>query len=335
MKQVMAVVSSEYRFSVRFCDYINKSGHIVFNAVPFHDTGDLEEFVKKHGVAIILCDENMIPDIKEGREFCGVRIVPLCGNASDEKKGKAVFKYQSAEEIIREIMEILSDIRFSAGIKISGRPVSVYSVYSPVSDEYKTYSALTAACIMSKNKRTLYVNFEEMPGFTKMIDAESERGLSEALYYLKQGELTAERIASVIYSSGPLQYIPPVHTADDLSMIGGEDCVNLIRALFAGSSYDTVIADLPPNLSMASDVFDVSESIFVPCCKGGQDIRMRAFLENLKRSGKDAVLEKLRMIDIPDEAFPDRESFGHGFTSALLYGRPGDIISEAIEDENG
>ncbi|MCQ2400866.1 MAG: hypothetical protein MJ059_02960 [Lachnospiraceae bacterium] len=335
MKQVMAVISSERLFSKRFCDYVNKSGHIIYTAVPFDSIEGLEAFKKEHSVPILLCDEGMLSEEAEAGVLYDVRTVPLSDYETGESGRKSVFKYQSAEEIVREIMEVLGDVRFSAGIRISGRPVSVRAIYSPVSDEHKTFLALAAAICFSKNQRTLYVNFEETSGLMDMLESENCRGLSEAFYYLKQGELTPERIASLIHVSGPLQFIPPVHTADDLSMICGEDCVNLIRTLLSGSSYDMVVADLPPHLSLSSDILDISEFIYVPYSSERPEVRYAAFLENLRRSEKEAVIGKIKKISIPDECYPDKSSFGHGFATTLLYGGLGDYLAGVFNDEDG
>lgn len=334
MKQIMAVVSSEYRFSERFCDYVNKSGHILYTAVPFESVKKLETFRKDHNVPIILCDEEMLSGDMADTELYGVRTVPLCDSASGETGRKAVFKYQSAEAIVREIMGILGDVRFSAGIRISGRPVSVRSVYSPVSDEYKTYTALAVAACFARTRRTLYMNFEEFSGLMKMTACEDRRGLSEALFYMKQGELTPERIASLIYTLGPLQYIPPVRSADDLSVITGEDCVKLLKAIFAGSSYDVIIADLPSHLSLSAELLEVSEVIYMPVAEEKENVRIDAFTENLRLSEKDTVLEKIRRIRIREEDFPERAGCGQALMSSLMYGTAGDRVTEALRDED-
>lgn len=333
MKQIMAVISSEYRFSERFCDYVNKTGHIVYTAVPFESVESLEDFRKGHNVPILLCDEGMISkEFSEGTLY-GVRTVPLCDSAVRDTGRKAVFKYQSAEAIVREIMETLGDIKFSTGLRITGRPVSVQAVYSPVSDEYKTWSAMAVALALTRNRRTLYLNFEEMSGFMKMLELPDDRGMSEAFYYLKQGDLTPERTASLIHTSGPLQFIPPFRTADDLSMINGEDCVNLIRAVFAGSSYDAIVADLPPHLSLSMDVLDVSENVYIPYLDERNDVRMNAFFENLRLSEKDVLMSKMRKIILKEEELPKR-NYGQGFTASLLYSTFGDHVTGVVDDED-
>lgn len=327
MKNVLAVISREFRFAERFCEYINRTGCVVFTAVPFEDIPVFSEFRGEHDISVILCDEEILSEIHGENRLHGAYVVPLSGTQTGEG---SVFKYQSAESILRDVMEKLPDVRFTAGIRIPGRTASVLAVYSPVSDEVKTCAAITAAEILSRERKTLYMNFEELSGLTDMLGDTGDRGLSEAFYYLKQTELTPEKIAALIRTTGMLQYIPPVHASADLTMINGNDCVELIKAVFAGSSYEMIVADLPSCLSFSSEVLSVSEAVLVPQTGEGAGIRFGAFMKDLRLSEKESVLERIRNVTVPAGLVPGKNRYGRGFPEMLLFSPLADIVTEVL-----
>lgn len=334
MKRIIAVVSAERAFTERFCDYINNNGHIVFSAVPFFDMESLRGYRKEHEVPVLLCDSEFLRDEVLLSDFGGIRTIPLCEDRRTGEEEKAIYKYQSAEAIVREIMDCLGDDRFTGGMSFTGRPVSVVGIYSPGLYEMKTSFALAMAAELRKKRKVLFLNFDEFSGLSELAGAENPRGLSNMLYYLKQGTLTGQRILSMVYSLSGFDYVPPVRFADDYSAITGEECARLVQTVFSETLYDTVVADLPPSFMVSSDVLDLCEAVYLPSEELRESAgRIRAFENYLVLSGRTKLLGKIRKVRIPHTEIPEKKALtGSEYVDLLSLGRMGEICQKEVAE---
>ena len=334
MERIMAVVSCEKLFCERFCAFVNNNSHIVFTAVPFTELRSFEAYRKDHEIPVVLCDR----DFYDAADLpgSGTKTIPLCDNESEAGEKNAIYRYQSAEAITREIMENLGDLRFARGLSFTGRPVSVLGVYSPGECPQKTSFALCLAAELRKRHKVLYINFEEFSGISSITGERYDRGLSNMIYYLKQGTLSGQRIMSMIYSIAGFDYIPPIRFADDYSAVTGEECQRLIQTIFAETLYDIILADLPGSLRVSSDIMDLCERIYVPieerqeCCG-----RIKDFDDYLNQSGRDKLAAKIRKLKLPEkEAGEKRTFYGAEYIDSLLFGAMGDLcLREVCDDE--
>lgn len=333
MKRIMAVVSVEKLFAERFCNFINHNSHIVFTAVPFSDMEALHAYRKKVEVPVVLCDSAFLPDAAPEP---GVRTIPLCENEEERDKKRAVYKYQSAEAITREIMELLGDMHFSGGFVFEGRPAAVIGVYSPGASARKTSFALALSEELGKKHKVLYLDFEEFPGLLDITGENYERGLSNLLYYLRQGSLRGENILSVVYSLAGFEYVPPIRFAEDMSSVTGEECARLISTIFAETLYDVVVADLPVSLSQSSELMDLCKSVYLVYDPGIEGAgRVRDFENYLSLSGRDKLSGKIKRIALPrEDVMPIPGMTGTEYIRRLFYGPFGRIIREEAEKED-
>ena len=331
MKKIMAVVSAEKKFAERFCDYINEDGHIIYTAVPFSDMGECRNYRKDHPVPVILADENMIRDELLTEDLSGIRTIPLCDDERISESRKSIYKYQSAEAIVREILDCAKDLKIVQDICFTGRPVSVIGIYSPASCEGKTEFALAMAAELRKRKRVLYMNFEEFSGLSDLMGESYDRGLSNALYWMKQDNLSGQRIASMVYTAAGFDYIPPIQFADDYSAVTGDECARLITQILSETFYDCIVADLPVSLSVSSDILELCESIYMPVLPGKESSgRIREFDEYLVLSDRRKIASKVKKIRLPVWEKREEDLTGTEYIDRLMFGPLGSICGKEL-----
>ncbi|MBQ2250895.1 MAG: hypothetical protein II327_04580, partial [Lachnospiraceae bacterium] len=110
MKKIMAVYDEDPFYAERLSDYVNRKEKGIFKAQAFTSKERLEEFAKDHEIDVLLAGESVgkeeIRDVKtvqkiyltEEREADGIR------------EEASVYKYQSGDDIIREIMAVYCEI---------------------------------------------------------------------------------------------------------------------------------------------------------------------------------------------------------------------------------
>lgn len=344
MKKILAILTAERRYAERLCDYCNKKKSLLLTAVPFDNTEDCAAFAAKHNIEILLADSGMLKTESfscEGRNGSAVRaartIVLEDGisfeHAFAEPGGTAytaVNKYQPAETLIRELMSGCEgrDIYFDT--KTTTRPVRVIGVYSPVSRCGKSSFAITLGRMQAKHNKTLYISLEEFSCLGALSGDRYDLTLSDAVYHMKQGSLTSQRLYSMIHNIGGLEYLPPMRCADDGNAVTGEDYVKLINEIMKNSLYEVLIIDMDRYADEASELLEICDTVYMPVL---QDVmnRMKAesFIAYLMASERKHIADKLIRINAPQ---PDNTALqGIAYLDGLLYGSMGDMIRELGE----
>lgn len=342
MKKILAILTAEKRYAERLCDYCNKKKSLLLTAVPFDNTAECAAFAAKHNIEILLADGELLggDTLKfDGRTAVrAARTILLEDGISFEcafaESGTAAYmsvnKFQPAETLIREVLSGCEgrDIYFDT--KATTRPVRVIGVYSPVSRCGKSSFAITLGRMQAKKHKTLYISLEEFSCLGALSGDRYELTLSDAVYHMKQGSLTSQRLYSMIHNIGGLEYIPPMRCADDGNAVSGEDYVKLINEIMKNSLYEVLIIDMDRYADEASELLEICDTVYMPVL---QDVmnRMKAesFIAYLKASERKYIADKLIRINTPT---PDNSALqGIAYLDGLLYGSMGDMVRELGE----
>jgi len=343
MEKILAVVTQEEQFSKRLCDYVNRKNDLVLTAVPFQDMAACRRFSEKHPVEVLLADREIFDDPgSSGKNAYGLqshagRTIFLDDGsdssllAAAKEKGiqASIRKFQPADSLIRCIMENCQGIELRRTSAAVGRPVKIIGVYSPADRSMAQAFAIALSRMTGRNRQTLYLNLGEFSGLGKLTGQAFESGISDALYHMKQGSLTAERIHAMIYSYEGIDYIPPVRFADDRRAVSGEDYGSLISMILKSTAYETVVIEMQNFAGEASEVMDICDTVYIPLYRGKlSELQADEFCEYLELSHRDALIRKLLRVELPD--ISHAVSMG-SYIDSLVYGPIGDKIRELGE----
>ncbi len=341
MDRVMAVMTSDYRYAKRFCDYVNRSGRLAVPAIPFNNTKSCYDYSKKHRIELLITDsvfprleQSGIEQIDASRKLVFADETEAADHVSESSAagymsgGNHVLdKYQSAEGLLCDIQGYIDDPRIFQPQKRAGSSVTVLGVYSPVMRCGKTSFALTLCRELSRKNKVLYINLEEFPPVLKLLGrGEKKEGLSEAVYCMKQGRLDAKSIRQFITSSAGMDWIAPASDPDDNSFISGEDYTALLNAIFELTSYEYLIIDMNRYSGQADMLIDLCNVVYMP---GGSDrisrMKMDSFMEYVLNSKSEMWVSKLKHIELPAEITLTEAG---AYLDKLLYGEMGDFARE-------
>lgn len=342
MKKILAILTTERRYAERLCDYCNKKKSLLLTAVPFDNAEECAAFAEKHNIEILLADNGMLKGdtLKSDSRLAVKAAITIvledgvsfeCAFAEPGSVSyMGVNKYQPAETLIREVLSGCEgrDIYFDT--KSTTRPVRVIGVYSPVSRCGKSSFAITLGRLQAKRHKTLYISLEEFSCLGALSGDRYELTLSDAVYHMKQGSLTSQRLYSMIHNIGGLEYIPPMRCADDGNAVSGEDYVRLINEIMKNSLYEVLIVDMDRYADEASELLEICDTVYMPVL---QDVmnRMKAesFVTYLMASERKHIADKLVRINTPE---PDNTAQqGMAYLDGLLYGSMGDMVRELGE----
>ena len=241
-----------------------------------------------------------------------------------------ILKYQSTEEIVRQ-MYLLTDVRRRKEQILMGTPkAEIIGIFSPVKHEMQMMFSLLYAENLSKERKTLYVNFMEYSGFSRLFGTEKEYDLGDLVLQLRDGQLHQEECYRCIGEIENFSYLYPFQNPENLLEIGGEDIQRLLDAVIKNMGFESIVIDFGPQIKNFPEILELCT--LVHCIgKNGYyfECQMEEFSDYLKRTMTESFFERFRIVDLPFQA-----KWIHGggnLIEQLGWSEFGDFVREYME----
>ena len=298
----MAVLDRDKEYASRLAAYLNDQERIGFRTTALSSPEALKEYRKTARVEILLLSEDLAGKVHGLTE--GAKVILLLSDDGFVQGGDqrpygapAVFKYLPADRIAREIMNLYAEDESRCVSRARRDQCEIFGVYSPVNRCGKTTLALTLGLVHARRGRTLFLTLEEFPGVFRRIQenmGEDEEDLSDVIYRYLQGAYSWSRLKSAVHSFGPLDYIPPVRCAEDITQVSSEDLARLFRSIADEGGYASIILDFGSFGRRAAELLDLCSRIFMPVVEdAASSLKLDSFQEFLHRSGKEELKDRL------------------------------------------
>lgn len=313
MEKILAVYDRDKRYTERLGSFLRHRKELPFQIYSFADAGELERFSRKKKIDILLYTKD-----KEARQLhsvaAGERIQLSETETENVGEELCIYKYQAGDSIVKELLcrygeEIL---RAPGG---EGR-ARLYMVFSPVGRCGKTGFAWELARQLSEEYPTLFLSLEESGSFQRGFSENFEGGLSEALYYFKEGNLEESKLQKLCQEKSGLSFLPKMKNSDDLSILSSRELARFLEQLMKISSYPAIVVDTDSIVSRFYESFSLCHRVFLPiredACSRDKLQGLHDFLEN---AGMDSVEERFVKLLLP--APSDAEEAAGGFRSSI------------------
>ncbi len=300
-KKTLVLYDPDEEYVTRLMDFMCGSDRLPLEVHSFTDRDRLGGYVKENSVDVLLVAEGEL-DEELDCACRGEKIVLTEETVLQDGRGhRAVCKYQSSENIIREVMAYYADSG-EKRLELNGRTdTQLIGVYSPVRRCGRTYFALALGEIFSHQESVLYVNLEEYSGFNSMLQRNFMMDMSDLLFYIGQKRLNFPcKLASMVEHLGEMDFIPPSIAPLDLGVVGPEGWVRLFNEIIA-CDYGKVIVDFGDGVEGLLDLLGLCSLIYTPVL---EDPASRAKLEQyeamLRIMERGDILKKTRRLVIPN-----------------------------------
>ena len=296
MVKILAVYDEDPLYAERLAEYVNQRETIPFTAMAFSDLERLKAYGNEHEIEILLAGEGVKNQTDQVR--AGLKMVLCGGEFSMEKENPSIYKYQSGDSILREVMTCYCAAPPEPALALAGARGRILGVYSPVNRCGKTAFALTLAQVLSKNWPVLFISLEEFAGFESILGGQAPRDLSDVLYLCRQGGFSWMKLRTIVCSVGQVDMIPPAAYGEDLDQMEPEELAQVFGV------YMPVLKD------------PVSQA------------KIEAFDRYLGAAGAISLKEKIQRIQLPVIR-------GYGrlddYMEKLLWGEMGDFVRSLLE----
>lgn len=330
-KNIIAVCDTDKEYACNFAEYLNSKKKLPFQAEAFTDVDKLCHYAGKNPPEILLISESDMDSQVE--KLNTENMILLSDEKEKEGNHKYVYKYQSADSVIREVMEYYT--QNAALFSMAARGLSIIGVYSPLGRCGKTLFALTAGQLLGEKKSVLYVSMEDYAGFEELFHQEYERNMSDLFYNIRCGEpKLLLYLQSMIQHFGKLDYIPPAASPEDMRDIRFEEWLKFFDLIRMGNSYEVLILDIGSSVDQLFKVLSLCSRIYMPVLEDRMSqCKITQFKKLIKQWEEGAEDNFLKEIHIPagisDWSNP-------GLPETLVWGKFGGYVRKVLDsDERG
>lgn len=230
-----------------------------------HTYTDREQLLKeeKEEIALLVIAESVYTE--ELKRLRPLRTVILNESGLKGKDDvRNVNKYQEAENVLRELLEVYMEIMGEQRPWLNARYKTKFlGIYSPVRRCLQTSFALTLSQMLAEEHRTLYLNFEHYVGITELLPDMQTRDLADMLYFLTaEKEKFKLRFQTMVQQKGKLDYIPPMKSGQNLLSVMSTEWMSLFQKIEEIGEYEYVVLDLSESMQGLFDILRVCTRIF-------------------------------------------------------------------------
>ena len=328
MEKIMAVYDVDACYAERFADVVNQRAKMPFTVIPFTSLEALKDYAGHHSIEILLVGGSVLPKQIEGIKAETVITLAEGEIVSAAGSYPSVYKYQSTDSVVREVMAYYCEKPQSQFVAI-GKKARIIGVYSPVSRCLKTSFALTMGQQLARDHKVLYLSFELFAGFTRLIDSECKGDLSDVLYFFRQDSFGILRLRSMVYNWKDMDYIPPIKYPQDLEQLTGEEAAHLAERVAGECGYEYIIVDVGQAICNIIPVLLSCHKIFMPVKEDCvSSAKLEEFTDYLRLSEQEQLEDVIQRVKLPYHS-----SFGRKDTymEQLLWGELGDYVRKLLK----
>lgn len=334
-KSIFAVCDLEASYACNLMDYLNEKKSTPFEVQAFTNVESLMAFARNTPLEILLISTRAM--CNEIKELQIQRIIILSEGEPLQhlEDYPFVYKYQSSDNLISEVMEhYVASAPQMQFLTSTLKKTRLYGIYSPIRRSRKTSFALTLGEILAESKQVLYLNLEEFSGFEELFGINYRTDLSDLIYLSRQQEGNLiYKFNAVVQSFHELQYIPPALSPFDLRDVSGAEWISFLNEIITYCEYDVILLDLGDQINDLFQILSICDRIYMPVLEDVfSEAKVHQFEKLLQMLDYGEVQEKIRKIHPPAQSL-SRER--QDITQQLVWGEMGNFVRMLLWEEEG
>lgn len=264
--RILAICDPEENYAYRMMEVLQVKKDIPFEIHVFTQVGRFIEFNRKAEVECLLVSESAYCDAIQDLAISHVIILNESGELTEENKLYNIYKYQSADHIVSEILNYYSEKavgRAGRRIGILHKNRKIIGIYTPVKRCLQTTFSMTLGQMLARNHKTLYLNFECFSGLSRMFGREFKADITDLVYFYECiREKFVYRLAAITEQVNGMDFIPPAAVYPDLMNIPGKQWTSLLQEIKMECGYEYILLDLSDYVNGLIEILQECDMIF-------------------------------------------------------------------------
>lgn len=305
-RRILAFYDADSTYTERLARYLGRRNDCIFEVRGFSNQEALNEFVQQTPVDVLLISKQALTKELDGRSDM---VFILADNPEEkDETHSTIYKYRSSETLMREVMAAYEARKVqSIGGESRDLKAEVIGIYSPVGRCYKTTFSLILGMILSERASTLYLNFEDYPGFhllsprSSSLTDEDKDNLSDILYYRRvSGDEEPGRLFRTVQFAEKMAYLPPVSCPTDIRMAKMEELTSVVTSLGSSELYQYLVVDIGNAVADPLPLLALCSRIYLPGRKDQiSEAKISEFTGHLASIGQEEILTRMTKLSLP------------------------------------
>ena len=291
------ICDNEREYGIRFMERVQAHAEFYVQVRWLSSVEEAVEFLKRQRIYILLIGETFSLREREKIDCDHCFVLVGEGDCDLAERETAVRKYQPAEDILREILEKCLEHQEASLFRLVSKERRIIGFYSPVQSTAQTRMALALGKEIARKKEVLYLNFQPYSGWYQ--EEENYRGLSELIYYIRQGDQkTGIRAGTICRHIDGMSVVMPMENGEDLKMVAWEEWETLLEQICSESKFEVILLDLSECVQGLLSMLELCKEIYMQNASNEEEEeRILQFQVNMRQMGKAHLLERIRFAE--------------------------------------
>ncbi len=334
--QILAIYDEDTVYAIRLQAFLSNQKGNPFTVCVFTNREDLfAAYIEKDTKCNIKAPEILLVAescFDEKLSLIGAKCMFVLNETGLKKFSQYVNfnKYQSASILFKQILLEYVSLQKNVISPFFGEKMAkLIGIYTPARSVLQTSYGIALSQVLGKKGRTLYINFEQFSGFSKLFQKKYLKDLSDLVYfYTYSKDKFLYWLEGVVESFRDMDYVPPVLTAVSLVSVSSEIWVEMIRLICRESGYEYVVLDLSDSIQ---DVFSILGICDVVYTLSKADVvskaKMSQFEQRLEEQQYNQIRDKIHKIKLPVFAIKDKN------WEEIVYGELYEFVVKMVSED--
>lgn len=298
----LVICDREEGYAAAFAVFLTRKKELAFQVQVCDSLSQVAAVLEEHPIDILLIGGNY-PVKERGKMKAGnIFVLAESGNIGTNPNETAIYKYQSGEAILAEIICGCSKESEAKDLFIRSvrtKNARVIGIYSPVHRSGKTSYGLKLGQELASSSNVLYLNMELYGGIGGYFPEEGHT-LADALYYSRQESKNLGLIlTALVKHMGALDYLLPVRVSEDIKSVSLEEWTGMILQIVDQSIYDILILDIDEGLRDVYGLLRLCTEVYVPTVKDAvAEAKLLQMEGEMHLLGYDDVRKKMKKKEL-------------------------------------
>lgn len=247
MKIRVGLYDQDVRYVDKLVNYFNVHYSDSLEMHTFSKIDAILEQIKKRRLDLLLIDPDCVEESFSVPQSVGMAYLSESAGIDTIRGKKTICKYQKAELIYKEILNLYSELDKQISIKAWKGNCDLH-LFIGASGGVGT-STIAAACarnLADNGKKVLYLNLESNGIVDEFFKGELNQGLSDILYAIKSNHsnLIMKLTSMVNKDPSGVNFLRPFAVSLDEEEMTAEELETLIDTLVSTGDFDSMVVDM-------------------------------------------------------------------------------------------
>ena len=243
---LIAIYDNDSEYANCLANYFRLKGCLSSEIVVFTRENFFSDFVQEHSIDILLINQALISSLYDLTLNNNIFVLGEQRNISYEGVGHYIYKYSSAEDILRFTMASYEPSDLCPHISFIGKKnCNIVGIYSPLCRCGKTSFSLALAIQYGMRSSCLFLSMDEASTLRYLLNLnDTYKGFDDLLYYFLQSSTAFEsKLVSITKQICGIDVVPPFAKPAMFSELSTADWSRFIQTLADIGKYEYIVID--------------------------------------------------------------------------------------------